>query len=65
MKHYYFYYFVKFSNLYAHAGGYECFYNPESATDAITTGFFAYVSLRVASFLKCSSENTAKKLYEK
>lgn len=65
MKHYYFYYFMKFSDLYAHAGGYECFYNPESATDAITAGLYANISQRVASFLKCSSYITAKKLYEK
>ena len=65
MKHYYFYYFMKFSNLYAHARGHECFYNPETATDAIIASFFEYMSLRVASFLKCSSYITAKKLYEK
>lgn len=64
MKHYYFYYFRKFSNLYAHARGEECFYNPKRATDAIIACFLAYTSLRLASFLKCGSYIKAKKLYK-
>lgn len=48
-----------------HMPGAETFYNPETAIDAITAYFFAYISLRLASFLKHGSYRMAKNLYKK